>query len=68
MTAEKQHVGLGPLLRTTFRILTFRASRQELEDLDRRHLCFGLARTWIVGIGRWWDDPGARLLQHLGLG
>ncbi|MEM9823964.1 MAG: hypothetical protein AAF985_22960, partial [Bacteroidota bacterium] len=24
--------------------------------------------TWIVGMGRYWDDPGAKLLQHLGLG
>ncbi|MGB4990711.1 MAG: hypothetical protein WBO10_15845 [Pyrinomonadaceae bacterium] len=24
--------------------------------------------TWIVGMGRWWDDPGANFLQHLGVG
>lgn len=36
--------------------------------LDRRHLVFGLIVTWLVGIGRYWDDPGAKLLQHLGLG
>ena len=28
----------------------------------------GLFATWIVGMGRWWDDPEAHLLQHLGLG
>src|SRR5438105_63440 len=33
-----------------------------------RHLAFGLLCTWIVGIGRWWEDPRAGLLQHLGLG
>jgi hypothetical protein len=56
------------VLRTTGRILTFRATREELLALDHRHLVFGLLCTWIVGMGRWWDDPGANLLQHLGLG
>ena len=56
------------LLTTQLRVLTFRISREELLKLNRRHLAWGLAWTWIVGIGRWWDDPGARLLQHLGLG
>lgn len=28
----------------------------------------GLAATWVVGMGRYWDDPRAVLLQHLGLG
>ncbi|MCM3870508.1 MAG: hypothetical protein ND895_07445 [Pyrinomonadaceae bacterium] len=27
-----------------------------------------MAFTWLVGIGRWWDDPDAQLLQHLGVG
>jgi hypothetical protein len=57
-----------PLAATWFRILTFRASGAELALLDRRHLAFGLACTWVVGMGRWWDDPGAHLLQHLGVG
>jgi hypothetical protein len=48
--------------------LTFRASREELAGLGRQHLLFGLAATWIVGMGRWWDDPQAHLLQHLGVG
>ncbi len=59
---------MGPVLHTALRILTFRASREELATLDHRHLAFGLTCTWLVGIGRWWDDPGAHLLQHLGLG
>ncbi len=56
------------VLRTTGRVLSFRASRDELLALDRRHLAFGLACTWLVGIGRYWDDPRAHLVQHLGLG
>lgn len=59
---------MGAVIQTAVRILTFRASRDELVGMDNRHLAFGLACTWVVGIGRWWDDPGAHLLQHLGLG
>jgi hypothetical protein len=56
------------VLRTALRLLCFRSSREELLALDRRHLAFGLVCTWLVGMGRYWDDPGARMLQHLGLG
>jgi hypothetical protein len=60
--------GIRLLIRTAFRILFFRVSTEELRAMDRRHLVFGLLCTWIVGIGRWWEDPRAGLLQHLGLG
>src|SRR5687768_2124959 len=56
------------LLRTQLRLLTFRISREELLALDRRHLAFGLAVTWLVGMGRWWDDPNATPWQAAGLG
>ena len=56
------------VLRDEIRLLTFRLTRDEFDRLDRRHLIFGLTATWLVGMGRWWDDPGASLLQHLGLG
>jgi hypothetical protein len=59
---------MAAVIGTAIRILTFRASRDELVAMDGRHLAFGLVCTWLVGIGRWWDDPGAHLLQHLGLG
>ena len=51
-----------------WRLLTFRITRDELAGLDGRHLRFGLVCTWIVGMGRWWDDVDAGLLQHLGVG
>jgi hypothetical protein len=54
--------------RTVIRLLTFRISREEFLQFNNRHLAVGVGATWIVGIGRWWDDPGARLLQHLGAG
>lgn len=53
---------------TTIRLLTFRATREELVNFTGRHLAFGLLCTWIVGIGRYWDNPRVGLLQHLGIG
>ncbi len=35
---------------------------------NKHHFIAGLIGTWVVGMGRYWDDPGAKLLQHLGLG
>jgi hypothetical protein len=43
-------------------------SREGFRRFGNRHLLLGLVFTWIVGIGRWWDDPAANLLQHLGVG
>lgn len=53
---------------TTFRLLTFKASKAELLHLSSKHLYLGLLSTWIVGIGRYWDNPRVSLLQHLGIG
>ncbi len=56
------------VLKTLVRVLTFRVTAEELGSLDRRHLRFGLAATWVVGMGRYWDDPRAVWGQKLGLG
>jgi len=56
------------VIATAARVLTFRATGNELRVLDRRHLLLGLLLTWLVGIGRWWEDPRAGVLQHLGVG
>ncbi len=56
------------VIKTTARLLTFRAAEIELASLGRRHLLFGLLCTWIVGIGRYWDNSRVGLLQHLGIG
>lgn len=50
------------------RLLTFLLTREELSRFNRRHLLFGIICTWIVGMGRWWDDAGASLLQRAGVG
>ena len=59
---------MSDVIATAFRILSFRATHEQLMQLDRRHLVLGLLLTWLVGMGRWWEDPGAYLLQHLGIG
>ena len=37
-------------------------------QFNKTHFFAGLIGTWIVGIGRYWDDNGASVLQHLGFG
>ncbi len=59
---------MNELFTANWRLLTFRSTKEELSHLESRHLWYGLAWTWLVGMGRWWDDPGASLPQHLGLG
>lgn len=53
---------------TIIKLLFFRIKREEILAFSKKHFIAGLIGTWIVGIGRYWDDPGASLLQHLGLG
>src|ERR1700744_3775016 len=55
-------------LKTAFRLLCFRATETEVRGLNTRHLVLGLIFTWLVGMGRWWEDPQADWLQHLGVG
>lgn len=50
------------------RLLFFCANRDDLSNLSYKHLAAGLLCTWIVGMGRYWDDPCAYPMQHLGLG
>jgi hypothetical protein len=67
MKEETSDGGPG-VLAATARLLSFRLTAEEFAALGWRHLGFGLFCTWLVGVGRWWDDPGARVLQHLGVG
>ena len=52
----------------TGRRLLFRPSREELFGLRWQHLTLGLVCTWLVGMGRYWDNPRVGLLQHLSIG
>lgn len=55
-------------LKDLARLLTFRLGADDFARFGWRHLAIGLLFTWLVGMGRWWDDPGASALQHLGIG
>ncbi|HEX8476265.1 MAG TPA: hypothetical protein VF666_19855 [Pyrinomonadaceae bacterium] len=59
---------MSNIFSTVARLLRFRLTREEFAQFDYRHLLLGLLSTWVVGMGRWWDDPGAHMLQHLGVG
>lgn len=50
------------------RLICFRASSSELAKIGWRHFAIGLFCTWLVGVGRYWDNPRVGLLQHLGIG
>ncbi len=56
------------LSNTLVKLLTFRLTRAEMLKFNMKHFYLGLAGTWLVGMGRYWDDGGANLMQHLGLG
>lgn len=55
-------------LKTITGLLSFQLSKEALTNFSSAHFIIGLFGTWIVGMGRYWDDPGAKVLQHLGLG
>jgi hypothetical protein len=54
--------------RDIINLLKFKYSRENMLAFTNKHLITGLIGTWIVGMGRYWDDPKASILQHLGLG
>jgi hypothetical protein len=56
------------LLKLWARFLTFRARLEDYQSLGSRQLIMGLIVCWIVGMGRYWDDPRAILLQKTGVG
>lgn len=63
-----RHATLGGVAADAVRLLTFRSTREELARFGRLHLAFGILCAWLVGMGRYWDDPRANLAQHLGVG
>lgn len=59
---------LPVLLRDTARLLAFQRPSAALHTHWQGFLAFGLACTWLAGIGRYWDNPRADWWQYLGLG
>ncbi len=56
------------VINTILSLLSFKLKKEEMMKFNKHHFIAGLIGTWVVGMGRYWDDPGAKLLQHLGLG
>lgn len=59
---------VAEVLRGTAQFLSFKAVVPDLKRLGPLYLAVGLIFAWLVGIGRYWDNPRAALWQHLGLG
>ena len=55
-------------MKTLTQLLLFKLSKAQMLALNSRHFLLGLFITWLVGMGRYWDDDRAKLLQKLGLG
>lgn len=54
--------------RTMGRVLTFRATADELRAVGTPELVLGLACAWLAGIGRHYDNDRIEGLQKLGIG
>ena len=59
---------LRQILSDQIALLTFQPFRPDLRTLYRAYLAYGLVVTWLVGIGRYWDNPNADWWQLAGLG
>jgi hypothetical protein len=55
-------------MKAILKILSFRFSKADVLAFGRKELLIGLFFTWLVGIGRYWDNPKAELLQKIGIG
>lgn len=61
-------MNIRTLISETFRFLTFRSLSAAAATEWRSFLAFGMACTWLAGVGRYWDNPRASAWQMLGLG
>ena len=50
------------------RMLLFREIRPDIKRKGPLFLALGLGFAWLAGMGRYWDNPRATFLQHLGVG
>jgi hypothetical protein len=67
-TAYSRRPSMWDAAKTAIRVLFFRATREELESLGFKHFVIGMMFTWVVGMGRHWDNLRAEPLQYLGTG
>lgn len=59
---------ISVVLKTEMKFLTFQRITPDMKNLANYYLWFGILTAWIVGMGRYWDNPRADLWQYLGLG
>lgn len=52
---------LPQIIADELRLLTFRRPSAAMHTEWQAFLLFGLAFTWLAGIGRYWDNPKAHL-------
>jgi len=56
------------VLVTSGKFLCFLQVRPDMKRLGRHYVAFGLVASWLAGMGRYWDTPGAQWWQYAGLG
>jgi hypothetical protein len=56
------------IFKTITRLLSFQLSKAEMLQFESKHLVVGIIGTWVVGMGRYWDEKNSSFLQNLGLG
>lgn len=67
MNKDKK-LSLTEILQNQRDFLFFNWSKLELYQNQKTFFIWGFIITWIVGIGRYWDNPRAEIWQILGLG
>lgn len=50
------------------KILLFKADEKDFQSLSIYTFLLGVLATWIVGVGRWWDNVDADPLKKTGIG
>ncbi|MCR9239917.1 MAG: YIP1 family protein [Rhodobiaceae bacterium] len=66
--AEKIAARISIVFQIIFDLLLFRKPRYDPRKHAEDIVSVGLVITWVVGIGRYWDNPRAELWQYFGLG
>jgi len=56
------------VISTEIGFLLFRRVKPDLKRLGNHYLLLGVISAWLVGIGRYWDNPRAEWWQYAGLG
>lgn len=59
---------ISEVIKTEKKFLFFQRITPDMENLANYYLAFGVITAWIVGIGRYWDNPRAQIWQYFGLG